>query len=227
MISMVTKRDGRVVPFDESRVHTAIMMAVSNVADESEKESVANTIISDVMIRLSNYDDTYDTITVEEVQDIIVKSMKILGYSNIAKNYTTYRNRRTKIRERKSSLMRDMDKLANASAKDNDSKRENANINGDTAMGTMLKYGTTIAKEYYLSEVIPEEISALHRDGYIHIHDLDFFSLTETCCQIPLSELLAKGFSTGHGYLRSPNSIGTAAALTCIAIQSNQNDQHK
>ena len=227
MISMVTKRDGRVVPFNESRVQTAITMAVNNVVNEDEKESVANDIIKDVMIRLSNYDDTYNTITVEEIQDIVVKSMKALGYSNIAKNYTTYRNKRTKVRESKSKIMRDMDKLANSSASDVDSKRENANVNGDTAMGTMLKYGTTISKEYYLSEVIPEKISNLHRDGWIHIHDLDFFSLTTTCLQHPLGKKLATGFSTGHGHLRTPNSIGTATALTAIAIQANQNDQHK
>ena len=209
MISMVTKRDGRVVPFNESRVQTAITMAVNNVVNEDERESVANDIMKDVMIR------------------IVVKSMKALGYSNIAKNYTTYRNKRTKVRESKSKIMRDMDKLANSSASDVDSKRENANVNGDTAMGTMLKYGTTISKEYYLSEVIPEKISNLHRDGWIHIHDLDFFSLTTTCLQHPLGKKLATGFSTGHGHLRTPNSIGTATALTAIAIQANQNDQHK
>ena len=56
--------------------------------------------------------------------------------------------------------------------------------------------------------------------------DLDFYALTETCAQIPLDKLFKGGFSTGHGYLREPNSIQSYSALACIAIQSNQNDQH-
>ena len=67
---------------------------------------------------------------------------------------------------------------------------------------------------------------AAHRDGDIHIHDLDFLTLTTTCCQIDLLKLFHDGFSTGHGFLREPNDIRCYAALACIAIQSNQNDQH-
>ncbi len=112
------------------------------------------------------------------------------------------------------------------SSRDVDLKRENANINGDSSMGQMLRVGSETTKEFYLSHVIPPKYSELHRNGDIHIHDLDFYSLTTTCCQIDIAKLLADGFDTGHGAIRGPNSIGTAAALTCIAIQSNQNDQH-
>lgn len=111
-------------------------------------------------------------------------------------------------------------------SRDVDLKRENANINGDSSMGQMLRVGSETTKEFFLSHVIPPKYSELHRNGDIHIHDLDFYSLTTTCCQIDIAKLLADGFDTGHGAIREPNSIGTAAALTCIAIQSNQNDQH-
>ena len=111
-------------------------------------------------------------------------------------------------------------------AKDNEIKRENANIDGNTAMGTMLKYGSEGAKEFYKMYVIDPKFSKAHEEGDIHIHDMDFYTLTMTCCQIDLVKLLKDGFSTGHGHLREPNDIESYSALACIAIQSNQNDQH-
>lgn len=115
------------------------------------------------------------------------------------------------------------------SAKDNDIKRENANIDGDSAMGTMLQLGSTTSKEYSLKYLISEDIAKAHLEGDIHIHDLDFYAAgcTTTCTQIDLEKLFANGFSTGHGFLREPNDIMSYAALAAIAIQSNQNDQHK
>lgn len=105
-------------------------------------------------------------------------------------------------------------------------KRDNANINGDTAMGAMLQMGANTAKEYYLDHMIDPIIADAHRRGDIHIHDLDFYGYTATCCQIDLLKLFKGGFDTGHGHLREPKSIGSYAALAAIAIQSNQNDQH-
>ena len=120
-----------------------------------------------------------------------------------------------------------MPDLATRPSAELDLKRENGNIDGESAMGTMLRYGSEAAKAYYqTSDMMSPDIAAAHFGGDIHIHDLDFFNLTTTCTQINLKDLLARGFNTGHGGLRTPNSIGTAAALACIAIQSNQNDQH-
>lgn len=118
------------------------------------------------------------------------------------------------------------DNITALSSRDSDLKRDNANINGDTPMGAMLQQGANTAKEYYLDTMIDPEIAALHREGWIHIHDLDFYGWTTTCCQIDLLKLFKDGFNTGHGHLREPKSIGSYAALAAIAIQSNQNDQH-
>ena len=111
-------------------------------------------------------------------------------------------------------------------AAENDVKRENANIDGDTAMGTMLKYGSEGAKQFYEMYVLDPKHADAHITGDIHIHDLDFLTLTTTCCQIDLNKLFSGGFSTGHGFIREPKHIQTYSALACIAIQSNQNDQH-
>ncbi len=118
------------------------------------------------------------------------------------------------------------DDITASNAADCNLKRDNANINGDTPMGAMLQYGANSAKEYYLETMVDPEIARLHREGYIHIHDLDFYGWTTTCTQIELRKLFKGGFDTGHGHLREPRSIGSYAALAAIAIQSNQNDQH-
>ena len=118
------------------------------------------------------------------------------------------------------------DGITSMDAEESNLKRDNANINGDTAMGSMLQYGANTAKEYYLDAMIDPIFAKMHREGWIHIHDLDFYGWTTTCTQIELRKLFKGGFSTGHGHLREPKSIGSYAALAAIAIQSNQNDQH-
>lgn len=119
------------------------------------------------------------------------------------------------------------DDITFSDSEDCDLKRDNANINGNTAMGAMLQYGSNTAKEYYLSSGMVSHMAAfLHTHGWIHIHDLDFYGWTTTCTQIELRKLFKGGFNTGHGHLREPRSIGSYAALAAIAIQSNQNDQH-
>lgn len=118
------------------------------------------------------------------------------------------------------------DSITILQAKDSDLKRDNANINGDSPMGAMLQYGANSAKEYNLEYLVRPEIAELHRSGWLHIHDLDFYAWTTTCTQIELQKLFKNGFNTGHGHLRAPKSIGSYAALAAIAIQSNQNDQH-
>ena len=123
-------------------------------------------------------------------------------------------------------LMQIYEEITNSDAADMDLLRDNANINADTPMGSMLKYGTEGTKHFYLNRVLKPEHAKAHTEGYIHIHDLDFYTLTTTCCQIDLIQLFKDGFSTGHGHLREPQDIQSYAALACIAIQSNQNDQH-
>lgn len=113
-----------------------------------------------------------------------------------------------------------------AQSEESDMKRSNANINTDTAMGAMLTYGAETAKMWVDDTVLPSYIKEWVDENVIYIHDKDFYGLTETCCQIELDKLFQGGFNTGHGYIREPQSITSAAALTCIALQSNQNEMH-
>jgi ribonucleoside-triphosphate reductase len=163
---------------------------------------------------------------IEEIQDMVEHVLMEEGCAETAKAYILYRAERSRVREKNTRLMRTIDDIVNAESKSGDLKRENANIDGDTAMGSMLRFGSESAKAYYKSYMLKPEHAKAHEAGDIHIHDLDFYSLTMTCCQIDLLKLFEGGFNTGHGHLRKPKDIRSYSALACIAIQSNQNDMH-
>lgn len=223
MIKKIVKRDGRIVTFNMDKITDAIFKAAQAVGgnDYHEAERLAS-LVCDML------EEKYgkSTPSVEQVQDVVEYVLSEAGHSRTAKSYILYRANRNRRREMNTVLMDIYKDLTYKSAKDNDVKRENANIDGDTAMGTMLKYGSEGAKQFNKMFVLNPDHSFAHENGDIHIHDLDFLTLTTTCCQIDLIKLFENGFSTGHGHLREPNDIASYSALCAIAIQSNQNDQH-
>ena len=223
MIEQIVKRDGRRAPFEIEKIANAIFGAAQ--ASGGQDYEMARGLADQVEKLLEKT--AGDQIpTVEQIQDTVEKVLIESGHARTAKKYILYRNERTRVREMNTRLMKVYEDLTFQSSLENDVKRENANIDGDTAMGTMLKYGSEGAKQFYEMFILDPEHARAHREGDIHIHDLDFLTLTTTCCQIDLLKLLSGGFSTGHGFLREPNDIRSYAALACIAIQSNQNDQH-
>lgn len=223
VIQFIKKRDGRTAKFDIDKIAAAIYKA-AQVLGGNDYE-MARYLARQAELYLVEIKHT-DAPTVEEIQDAVEKILIENGHARTAKEYILYRAERTRIREMNTRLMKIYEDLTFKEAKENDIKRENANIDGDTAMGTMLKYGSEGAKQFYEMYVLNPAHSKAHMEGDIHIHDLDFLTLTTTCCQIDLIQLFKGGFSTGHGFLREPNDIQSYAALACIAIQSNQNDQH-
>ena len=224
MPEYIRKRDGRLVPYDEAKIASAIdraFVAVESGKGEDEAERLAK-----IVTREMNAKESKETPSVEDIQDQVEQVLIAEGYAKTAKAYILYRAERSRTREAKTRLMHILEDITFKDASESDVKRENANIDGDTAMGTMLKYGSESAKQFYDMYVLNPEHARAHREGDIHIHDLDFLTLTTTCTQIDLTQLFKGGFSTGHGVLREPQDIGSYSALACIAIQSNQNDQH-
>jgi len=222
-VTNIRKRDGRNVDFNIAKISDAICKAF-DATYKPGNEALAEKLAGEVLSILELED--VEAPDVEHIQDVVEKVLMDNGYVATARAYITYRNERSRIRQMKTRLMQTYEEITNADARDSDVKRENANIDGDTAMGVMLKYGSEGAKQFYNMFVLKPEHSNAHTDGDIHIHDLDFLTLTTTCCHIDIIKLFKGGFSTGHGYLREPNDIASYAALACIAIQSNQNDQH-
>ena len=230
MITMIQKRDGREIHFTPEKITRAIYLAANSVASQEGKEAdytTAELLTTKVIHYLESHFDA--TPNVEDIQDAVIKVLIEEGHAKTAEAYILYRDQRSRIRNSKSRIMKAIGQItyADADGEDGDVKRENANIDGNTAMGTMLQYGSAISKEFCMNEVMNPLHAKMHENGDIHIHDMDFMNMgTLTCCQIDLNKLFNGGFSTGHGHLREPQDILSYGALAAIAIQSDQNDQH-
>lgn len=222
MIKNIKKRNGDIVDFDITKIKDAIHKANLESTDPTMSDRKLLSLATKVAKEFADA----EIPGVEQIQDVVEKTLIAAKCASTAKAYILYRAERAKLRQSKVDLMDIYNELTFKKAKDADIKRENANIDADTAMGTMLKYGSEGSKYFIDHFILPKDIAAAHINGDIHIHDKDFYMLTETCCQIDLIKLFKNGFSTGHGYLREPNSIQSYSALACIAIQANQNEMH-
>ena len=229
MIDKVKKRDGRLIPFNPEKITRAIFLAASEVANKegiTADYQIASELTEEVR-KLLNRKFAGKIPSVEDIQDAVIKVLIETGHAKTSETYILYRAERSRIRNSRSRLMKTIEDITFLDANESDIKRENANINGNTAMGTMLQYGSAVSKEFCKDFIIKNEHSMAHDNGEIHIHDMDFLNMgTLTCCQIDLNKVFSGGFSTGHGFLREPQDIMSYAALAAIAIQSNQNDQH-
>ena len=224
MVTTIRKRNGKEVPFDPEKIRSAIHKA--NQSDAAKGEKISTSALDELTHQIIHKLPDGEIPTVEQVQDLVEEALIAADYAKTAKAYILYRAEHAKIRQAEGDLMDIYKELTFRDARDVDLKRENANIDADTAMGTMLKYGSEGSKYFCNNYVLPKDIAAAHIGGDIHIHDEDFYMLTETCCQIDLLKLFHNGFCTGHGTLREPNDIRSYAALACIAIQANQNEMH-
>lgn len=242
----VLKRDGKTLEdFDTTKIKVAIYKAVlaSHTQEEMDEfnDEIALHLANDVSFNLNPFlqepvhinlngttspDNNFRYVTVDTIQDMVERTLIKNGYADTAKEYILYRNKRDEIRKTRNSIADTIREVLLTDAKDSDVKRENGNIDGNTAMGTMLQIGSNVSKNFYLNNMISKDIAKSVMDGYIHIHDLDFYKLTVTCCQIDFKKLAKGGFNTGHGYLREPQSIAAYTTLAAIAIQSDQNDCH-
>ncbi|GAB5616672.1 anaerobic ribonucleoside triphosphate reductase [Faecalimonas canis] len=223
MVRSIKKRDGRIVLYDESKIASAVLKAME-AAGEGDATDAAR-VANDVHMELEKLPEDMPP-QIEQVQDAVERELMKNGFERSAKKFILYRAKRTNIREANTSLMKTIDEITNVDARLSDMKRDNANIDGNTSMGSMLQIGAAGAKSYNAAYLLTEEQAKAYLNGDIHIHDFDFYSLTTTCTQIDIIRLFKGGFSTGHGVIREPQSIQSYAALAAIAIQSNQNDQH-
>ena len=218
----IKKRNGTPVPFDVNKIRNAIHKA----NEAAQIEAIAPVQFEKLVDEVVESIPAGQVPDVEQVQDLVEEKLIANGFAKTAKAYILYRAEHTKVRKTEADLVNIYRELTFTSAADADIKRENANIDADTSMGTMLKYGSEGANYFVDNYILPKDIAAAHINGDIHIHDKDFYMLTETCCQIDLVKLFHDGFSTGHGFIRQPKSIASYAALACIAIQANQNEMH-
>lgn len=237
----VIKRNGKKVDYDGSKIAIAIKKGFDSITTTNElgeevkaySEKDINKVYVEVENEIEKNYLSEGKIKIEQIQDLIEEKLQKMGYEDVYKSFSEYRDRRNYSREvffddkRRHKFLKTIEGLGIKSSGEDDTKRENANVDGDTAMGTMLQFGSTVSKEFCKSYLMKKKFADMHDNGDIHVHDMDFMPMgTTTCMQIELDKLFKKGFSTGHGHLRTPSDIMSYGALAAIAIQSNQNDQH-
>lgn len=206
----IIKRDGKYESFDINKIINAVNKSTNNELKYNVDEFTHN--IEDFILSVDE-----DSLTVENIHEIVVKTLKDMGYTKIAENYDSYRKDRDRIRSKKSDIMKTIKSIAV------ETDRDNANV-GNNFSAKLLRIASESNKWAVLSEM-PKEMARLHENGDLHYHDLDSFNLTVNCLHVPTAELLERGFNTGYGTIRPPQRIGSAAALVCIIAQSVQNDQ--
>ena len=232
----VIKRSGKKVEWNGTKIAIAIKKAFDSLEKGEEKsysEKDVNKVYNAVIKRIETEYQNEEKIKIEAIQDLIEAELQKQGYPDVYKAFADYRERRNVSRQvffgekKQHKFLKALESLGLKSSYEENAKRENANVDGDTAMGTMLQYGSTVSKEFAKAYLMKPKFAEAHDNGDIHIHDMDFLPMgTTTCCQIDLRKLFKNGFSTGHGYLREPKDIISYTALAAIAIQANQNDQH-
>lgn len=236
----VIKRNGKKVEFDGAKIALAIKKGFDHVTimngDDEEAiytEKDIQIVYKEVISRIEKDFKDQEKIKIEQIQDLIEEALQKKGYEDVYQHFSEYRERRAQSREvfseekKLHKFLKTIEGLGLKSANEDNNKRENANVDGDTAMGTMLQYGSTVSKEFAKTYLMKAKFSEAHDSGAIHIHDMDFLPMgTTTCMQIELDRLFKNGFSTGHGHLREPQDIISYSALAAIAVQSDQNDQH-
>ena len=209
----VVKRDGREVRFNSDKIANAIKKAAKEIEYNLRESQVL-----DIVQKAINYIEMTgkEKVSVEEVQNLVEKALNDSGYEKIQKVYSTYRIERTRVREIKSDLMKAINKIGI------ETDRDNANV-GNNFSSKLLRIASESNKWHNLA-TMPKHLAKAHENGELYFHDLDSYNLTINCLHIPTKEILEKGFNTGYGTICPPKRIETAAELSCILLQSSQND---
>ena len=209
----VVKRDGRQVEFNSDKIAQAIKGSANEIGltlKESEILDVVRTVTTYIELEYSS------KLTVEQIQNLVEKALQNQGHKDIAIAYSEYRQERTRVREIKSDLMNVIRKIGV------ETDRDNANV-GNNFSSKLLRIASESNKWNTLA-IMPKRLARAHETGDLYYHDLDSYNLTVNCLHIPTGEMLESGFNTGYGTINKPRRIETAAELSCILLQSTQND---
>lgn len=226
---IVCKRDGRKQPFNPEKLYLAVKNAAmaAGLSEDDSMVLAANTQ-KRTLKGLKSLEK--QELTADDIQETLVSSLlksRNPRIVEVCNTYIRFCHTREQQRMMSSNLMEAASEIAFSSTEDSNLKRDNGNVNGASAMGTMLHMGSTLTKDLTDRLLLSETTLKYQNDNLLYIHDKDFYPMgTLTCTQIPLDKLYENGFNTGHGTIRTPQSIESYAALCAVAIQANQNDNH-
>ena len=222
MVTYITKRDGRRRKFSITKISSAIEAAFKE-SEETYTEQDIDRLVELVVDAISKGEQK--TVKVEEIQNVIEATLMGQGFCQTAKKFILYREERNRVRDTKSDIVKTIKEITESNLKSSNILRDNANESGATPAGAYGKIASETNKMYNLLNNIDRKYAAEHKDGAIHIHDLNQYNLTFNCLFAPVGKLLKTGFDSGTGFLRSPKSIQTAAALTAVILQLQSNQQ--
>lgn len=209
----VVKRDGRKAEFNSVKITKAIKGAAEEIA-YSLRESEAVELTQRAIRIIEDLEK--EEIAVEEIQNIVEKVLSESEHKLLKSTYSNYRKERTKVREIKSDLMKAIEQIGV------ETDRDNANV-GNNFSSKLLRIASESNKWHNLA-MMPKHLAKAHENGDLYFHDLDSYNLTTNCLHIPTKEVLERGFNTGYGTINKPKRIESAAELSCILLQSTQND---
>ena len=211
----VIKRDGRVVPFDSSKIKNAILKAFQAV--DGEISEYAQTKAENIADYIEGYYlDVDETPEIEEIQDLVEKGLMSCKRKDVAKEYILYREERNKVRSKNSKLMQNIKEKIEAS----DVQNQNANVDEYSFGGRMGEARSELMKDYALNYIVSPMARENHLNNEIYIHDLDAYAVgMHNCLTVPFDMLLAKGFNTRQTDVRPARSINTAFQLVAVLFQ--------
>lgn len=213
MASKIKKRSGEQVDFNFDKIVTAVCSAFESC--DKKCPATFKSILNQNINRFKT------AATVEKIQDLIEDLLLSCGYIDIYKHFSSYRAKRLMMRELKQaevykSIVR---------TEQNDITNDNANQNAETAAGMMYKFGAEGSKAFARTYLLPAKFRDLMDEGYIHLHDFDYYAMGGlNCAQIPMDKILSGGIKSGHGSARPPQRIETASFLMMIALETTQNE---
>lgn len=220
----IIKNDGKIEQYDYNKILKGIYYAAKQVGVNINENNAINSLLEEIeedILLLSFSDsnaeieDIDGIISSEEIYESVTKAL-INFNKDVFVSFIEYESERRKERIKNTDLIKTVNKFGISTDKDN------ANV-GSNFSGKLLRIASETNKIVNISNM-PERFSKAHETGSLYFHDLDSFNLTINCLHIPTGEVLRRGFNTGYGQINPPKRIESAAELSCILLQSSQND---
>lgn len=220
----VIKRDGQEVEFNKDKIKIAISKANNQVIKNSQ-DGITDGEIDSITNSLANkYNSMNRAISVETIQDDVEKSLVDASHYDIAKEYITYRYKRSLARHANST---DDKILSLINLTNEEIKQENSNKN-PTIISTQRDYmAGEVSKDLVDRLLLPKDIVEAHKKGIIHFHDADYFAQPAyNCCLVNLEDMLQNGTVISGTMIEKPHSFSTACNIATQAISQVASNQY-
>ena len=209
----IIKRDGTKEKFDQNKIIDAVLAAFQEVdGNLSDYAYIKAGNIADFIQEVAEE----KSLTVEDIQDMVEKGLMSTKRKDVAKAFIVYRDERTKARNKKSVLIKEIGEKLMAKNVQN----QNANVDESSFGGRKGEASNALMKQYALDYCMSKMARENHLNNIIYTHDLDSYALgMHNCLTVPFDDLLANGFNTRQADVRPANSVATAFQLVAVIFQ--------